>query len=354
MIRAAILGAGIGRQHLAGYRALAPRYHVDVMCDLDLERAANATDHAPDIRITGDVDAVLADPSIDLVDICLPPHLHVPMVLKVLAAGKHAICEKPIARSIPEIEQMQAAMTTSMGHVFPVFQYRYGRGLDQLRALLAAGFGRKAYAASAETHWNRQSAYYGVPWRGTWAGESGGSILGHAIHIHDLLCHILGPVAELSAYLDTRVNAIETEDCAAIAMRMENGALATSSVTLGAATDTTRLRFCFDDFTAESGSAPYTPAEDAWTFTARGAASQTEIDAVVAAQPAPLSGFAGFLDAVADAIDGRPEKAVSFADGRRSIEMVTAMYQSSREGRPVRLPMRKTDSLYEGWIPARA
>lgn len=352
MIRVAILGAGIGKAHLDGYRDLPSRFSVDIMCDLDATRAAAATDQDPDIQIVVDMEDVLSNPDIDLVDVCLPPHLHVPVVLKILAAGKHAICEKPIARSIPEVEQMQTAMKTSSGRVFPVFQYRYGQGTAQLQALLDAGLAGKAFAASAETHWNRQSDYYEIPWRGTWDGEAGGSILGHAIHAHDLLCHVLGPVAELSAYLDTRVNDIETEDCAAITMRMESGALVTSSVTLGAADNTTRLKFCFEGFTARSGSNPYAPAEDTWTFTARGSTKQEDIDQTLAAVASPKPGFAGFFEATADAIDGCPGKEVSFEDGRRSIEMVTAMYQSSREGSPVRLPIRKEDSLYDGWIPA--
>jgi predicted dehydrogenase len=48
--------------------------------------------------------------------------------------------------------------------------------------------------------------YYAVPWRGTWAGEAGGAILGHAIHAHDLLCRYFGPVAQVQAQLATRVN----------------------------------------------------------------------------------------------------------------------------------------------------
>jgi predicted dehydrogenase len=114
--------------------------------------------------------------------------------------------------------------------------------------------------ASLETHWNRASDYYAVPWRGTWAGESGGAILGHAIHAHDLLCRYFGPVAQCAGAACTRVNPIETEDCAAISMGFANGALATSSVTLGAARDETRLRFVFRDLTATSGTEPYAPA----------------------------------------------------------------------------------------------
>lgn len=351
MINVAIVGAGIGKQHLTGYKTLRHIYTVSVICDLDTSRAAAAANGDDSIRIVRQIDDVMADPSIDIVDICLPPHLHVSTVIQALEAGKHAICEKPIARSVAEVEQMHMAMQRSKGRVFPVFQYRYGLGFSQLRALIEAGIAGRPLVASSETHWNRSAKYYSVPWRGTWKGEAGGAILGHAIHTHDLLCHIMGPVAEVSAYLDTLVNDIEVDDCASISMRMENGALVTSSVTLGAGNDTTRLRYCFAGLTAESGSAPYSPAEDTWTFIARGQTKQEDVDKIIRSVHQPRPGFSGFLEAVAEAISGQTGNEVSFEDGRRSIELVTAMYKSAREGCKAKLPIRSDSDLYNGWSP---
>ncbi|MFK7858358.1 MAG: Gfo/Idh/MocA family protein [Granulosicoccus sp.] len=352
MIRVAVLGAGIGKQHLDGYRALPEMFSVSLLCDLDVSRAQMATDGDASIRIVAEIAEVLADPDIDLVDICLPPHLHMPVALQVLASGKHAICEKPVARSLAEVQQMQLAIDQSGKRIFPVFQYRYGLSLAQFDALRSAGLAGRALVASAETHWNRESDYYTVPWRGTWSGEAGGAVLGHAIHSHDLLCHILGPVSELNAYTTTRVNDIEVEDCAAISMRMESGALATSSVTLGSANDCSRLRFCFERLTAESGTAPYTPAEDTWTFTARGSTTQEDVDRIVRSVVTPAAGFTGYLVSVAQALSGSAGREVSFEDGRRSIEFVTAVYLSARENRAVRLPVTKDEPFFDGWVPS--
>ncbi|MEM7464577.1 MAG: Gfo/Idh/MocA family oxidoreductase [Pseudomonadota bacterium] len=351
MIRVAILGVGIGAQHLEGYRDVADRFMVSTICDLDAERAREIIGSDQDIRIATNIADVMADPDIDLVDVCLPPHLHVPTILQALSVKKHVICEKPIARSLAEVDQIEAAIVQSGCRVIPVFQYRYGMAIAQLQALRDAGLAGRALVASAETHWNRDAHYYAVPWRGTWKGEAGGAVLSHAIHIHDLLCHVLGPVAELSAFTETRVNEIETEDCAAIAMRMQDGALATSSVTLGASKDTTRLRFCFEGLTAESGTAPYKPAEDKWTFTARGATKQEDVDQVLAKVAVPKSGFAGFVEAVANAIQADGKDIVSFKDGRRSIELVTAIYESANSRGCVCLPISKDAPNYHGWLP---
>jgi predicted dehydrogenase len=349
MIRVAIIGAGIGREHLEGYRALPDRFAVTTLCDLDLDRARSVAGDG--IVVTDDLDAVLADDALDLIDVCLPPHLHVPVSTRALAAGKHVVCEKPLALSLAECDALIGAAAAADRRVFPVFQYRYGIAMTQMRALIEAGLAGRPFAAALETHWNRGPDYYSVPWRGTWAGEAGGAVLSHAIHNHDLLLSVFGNAVALSANTATRVNGIETEDCAAIAFEHDTGALSTSSITLGAATDASRLSFTFEGFTATSGSAPYKPAAEPWTFTARAPFAQAEIDAVLADLTAPHTGFAGFFEAIADALAGKGGREVTVLDGRRSIELVTAAYQSARMGGRVALPLSEASPLYRSWLP---
>lgn len=350
-IRVAILGAGIGAKHLTAYRALPDRFQVLTLCDRDYDRATEAAAGGALPAIETDIDAAIDDPNIDLIDICLPPALHFQVAERALEAGKHVVCEKPLVGSLREVDQLAKLAQAKARVLAPVFQYRYGPGLAALKALIASGLAGKPFVASLETHWNRGADYYAVPWRGTWAGENGGAVLGHAIHAHDLLCYVLGPVAGVSASIATRVNPIETEDCGAVQFTMENGALATSSITLGAADDTTRLRFCFEGLTAESGSVPYAPAEGTWRFLARDPNHQAEVDAVVASASAAKPGFVGFFSALADAVRGTPADMVTVQDGRRSIELVTAIYRSARKGGPVDLPLGDDDPAYGGWQP---
>jgi predicted dehydrogenase len=354
MIRVAILGAGIGAEHLTGYLALPEVFTVAALCDRDLDRAAIVTAGDTSIRLEPGIDAILADGDIDLVDICLPPHLHAEVAIAALDAGKHVICEKPLARSLAEVASIAEAAGRSGRSVFPVFQYRFGPAFAALDALIVQGLAGPPVAASIETHWNRGADYYAIPWRGTWAGEAGGAVLGHAIHAHDLLRRYFGPVASVQAQLATRVNPIETEDCAAIALRFESGAVATSSVTLGSAEDETRLRFVFRDLTATSDRTPYAPATGPWRFRARDASRQAQVDAVVAAHADARPGFAGYLAAVADHLAGRPAAAVSLEDGRASIELVTAIYAAARSGASVDLPLQASHPLWSGWRPEDA
>ena len=348
MIRVAILGAGIGAQHLAAYRALPELFEVVAVCDLDIERAKAM---AGDVPVSSNADALLKDDTLDLIDICLPPHLHVPMVTMVLQAGKHAICEKPIANSLAEVDVLEQAQVTGNRSVFPVFQYRYGPAMSQLQALMDAGFLGKIYAATFETHWCRKAEYYDNPWRGTWQGEQGGALLGHAIHSHDLMTFLLGPIACVHARATTRVNDIETEDCAALSLEMASGAVVTSSVTLGGATDVSRIKIVSEHLTATSGHSPYAPMSGGWVFEARDADRQAEIDAIVASAEVSPAGFIGYLRDVARSLRGEVNSVVTLQDGRMSIELVTAAYHSARTGQDVTLPLTKDHPLYDGWLP---
>lgn len=350
MIRVAILGAGIGGEHLAAYRQLRTHFAVDMLVDQDAARAESLRD-GDEYAVANDLQKALENPEINLIDICLPPHLHVPVTLKALAAGKHVICEKPIATSMADIDRLRQAADQSGKQVFPVFQYRWGPSHAKLRGLIAAGVAGAPQVGALETHWSRGADYYAIPWRGTWAGEQGGAVLGHAIHNHDLMTHLMGPVTSLSAMTTTRVNPIETEDCAAITFHMSGGALCTSSITLGAATDETRIRLVFEHLTATSSTAPYAPGSEDWRFVARRPGDQPRIDAIVADTPPEPVGFEGFLTAVAQALTDQQNRAVTLEDGAASVALVTAIYHAARSGERVSLPLEPTHPLYEGWQP---
>lgn len=347
MIRVAILGGGIGSQHLEAYQAL-PEFDVSLIIDQDTDRCKTFKKQG---IVTGeDIDLALGSDA-DLIDICLPPHMHAPVILQALAAGKHVICEKPLATSLAQVAAIKHAAAVAEKHVFPVFQYRFGPAFDRLNALRAAGLTGTPIAASLETHWNRGPDYYAIPWRGTWAGEQGGAVLGHAIHAHDLLGHLMGPIRAVTARLGTLVNDIETDDTAAIIFELEGGALATSSITLGSGRDDTRIRMVYEHLTATSGTNPYAPAEDVWDFVARNAAQQNAVDEVIKSTPRRPSGFTGFLSEVANALLDRSTQAVSLDEGAASIELVTAIYASHRSGQSVSLPLPPDHPMQQGWLP---
>jgi predicted dehydrogenase len=350
--RVAVIGAGIGAAHVEGLLANAPGYQVAVVCDLDAGRAAALAATAPGAAVETSYASVLARPDIDLVDICLPPWLHLEAIEAALATGRHVLCEKPLVGSLAEVERLMRAAAQAKRAVVPVYQYRYGNGLAGLRRLIEAGLAGRSLVASIETHWNRPPEYYDVRWRGRKATELGGGILGHAIHQHDLLTFTMGPVRRVSARIATRVNAIETEDCAAIALEMSSGALVTSSVTLGAAEELTKLRFCFTELTAENpGVPPYRPAEGAWRFVARGGRAQAEIDAALSGVVPRRESFAGLFEALHPALAGTAPWPLTLQDAYRSLELVSAIYYASATNSVVELPLPADHKVRAGWGP---
>nr|WP_255714176.1 Gfo/Idh/MocA family oxidoreductase [Pelagibacterium xiamenense] len=221
--------------------------------------------------------------------------------------------------------------------------------------LIESGLLGKAYTATLETHWRREAAYYATPWRGTWAGECGGVIVSHAIHIHDLMAHALGGVKRVAAFLQTRCNPIETEDCAAVSLETGSGALVTSSMTLGAAEDMSRMRFCFENATIQSDLEPYTISQGNWTFVAKTPELQREIDAACAAVDDGYSRYAGLYEAVHRALHGEDVPLLGdIAAARHAMELITAIYDSQRNERIVSLPLDGAHSLYRGWVPETA
>jgi predicted dehydrogenase len=348
--RVAVIGAGIGAAHVEAYCANPQGYEVAVICDLNAERAGALAATVPGAAAETSYAAVLARADIDLVDICLPPFLHLDTIEAALAAGKHVLCEKPLAGSLDQVEQVMRAATAAGRAVVPVYQYRYGHGLSRLRRLIEAGVTGRPLVASLETHWNRAPEYYDVAWRGRKATELGGAMLGHAIHAHDLLTFTLGPVKRVFAKVAIRVNAIETEDCAAVCLEMESGALVTSSVTLGAAEELTRLRFCFSDLTAENaGVPPYRPAEGDWRFVARGVRRQEEIETALAGFVPHQESFAGLLEALHPALAGSAPWPLTPEDAYRSLELASAIYYASATNTVVELPLAPDHPVRGGW-----
>ncbi|WP_025745723.1 Gfo/Idh/MocA family protein [Kallotenue papyrolyticum] len=350
-LRVAVVGCGIGVYHINAYQSLPELFELVAICDIDRGKAERvAAEHAIP-RVTTDLAELCRMDDVEVIDICTPPHLHFAQVQQVLAAGKHAICEKPLVQSLQAVDALITAEAQAGRRVMPIFQYRFGHGLQKLKLLVDSGLAGTPYLATVETAWRRRADYYAVPWRGKWATELGGVLLGHAIHAHDMLCYVLGPIRRVFARTATRVNPIEVEDCASVSLEMANGALASLSATLGSAAEITRHRFCFSGLVAESNSRPYSNAGDPWSFTGDTPELEQQIAAALERfQPLP-EGFAGQFLRFYHALRSGGELPVTLADARAALELITAMYFSAQTGEDVVLPIGPDHPKYASWLP---
>ena len=352
-LRVAVVGLGVGKSHLQAYAKVAEQFEVKAVCDLDAAKASTAAGEFGVAWHTTQFNDLLASTELDIIDICTPPHTHRMLIEQALAAGFHVICEKPLVGSLADADAIATAQGTAKGTLFPIFQYRCGNGLQKLKHLQAKGFAHTPYLSTIETSWRRDADYYEVLWRGKWATEMGGCCLTQAVHAHDMLSYVNGPVKTVFAHLATRVNPIEVEDCAAISIGMANGSVATLSVTLGAAEEMSRLRFMFSDLTVESRSPEaYRPGMDPWHFKGKTDAIDAAIAAALADfKPAPEY-FEGQFALIHACLVHKAPTPVTLHDARQSLELITAIYHSAETGTAVSLPIAKDHPKYSGWAPA--
>jgi len=351
--RVAVVGCGIGRSHIEeGYQPHPELFEVAALCDLDASRLNAVADEFGVERRTDDFDALLADPAIDIIDVCTPPAVHREMILAALQAGKHVVCEKPLVGSLGQVDEIIEAEKSARGRLMPIFQYRYGDGAMQARRIIEAGIAGKPYAGVAETFWRRTAEYYDNPWRGRWRTELGGVLMTHAIHIHDMAMLLFGPVSEVFARTATRVNAIEVEDCVSASLRMENGALLSATATLGSQDEVSRLRLHFENVTFESVHTAYSPGDGPWQILPASDETARRIEALLENWEPVGRRFQGQMRAFHEALERGDPLPVTSLDARRSLELVTAIYHSAGTGRDVPLPIGPDHPKYESWLPA--
>jgi len=324
-LRIAVVGSGIGASHIEGFQQFPNLFDVKVICDLNLQRATEVAAKYRIQEVTESFDLICRRSDIDVLDICTPPNLHLDQIQSALKAGKHVICEKPLVASLAAVDSLSRLAKETGCCLMPIFQYRFGHGLQKLKYLVDQK----------------------LTWRGKLATELGGALLSHAIHAVDMVLYILGPVKSVFGRVSTRVNPIEVEDCAAISIEMSDGSLGTISVTLGSAAEISRHRFTFRNVTAESNTEPYGNSREPWIFSFQGEEQERKItEALNQFKPLP-EGYAGQFYRFYRALLDRIELPVTLADARATLEVVAGTYYSSQAGVPVSFPINPGHPKYE-------
>lgn len=353
-LRVGVVGMGIGQLHLLAWLEVQGASAVALVEPDPARREQASRDWG--LPAVETLDELLAM-GIDVVDLCTPPAGHEAQVTQALDAGVDVICEKPLVDSLAACDRLgRVARRAEAEHgarFMPILQYRFGPGAAQARALVEADLVGRLYTASASTLWRRDQGYYDeAPWRATWADALGGTVVNHAVHIHDLLTWIGGPLAEVRAMDTTRVNDVATEDCAAAVGRTVDGAVVTMNATTGAAEESSRLVWCFEHVTIESSTEAYDPAGGPWRFDFRDPETAERAEQVWAALPTAPRLYAGQLQAFVDA--GRDgDLPVVLADARAALELVTGWYHSAAHGTTESLPISEAHPSYDGWLPKR-
>ncbi|WP_459180276.1 Gfo/Idh/MocA family protein [Streptomyces sp.] len=338
-LRAAVVGTGaiVSGSHLPALRAHGDRVELIAAVDVDTDRLKAFCETAgPDVTGYTDLDAMLAAERPDLVLIGTPPAFHRDQTVAALRAGAWVLCEKPPCLSLEEYDEIMAAEGAESGpYAAIVFQHRFGSGAVHARELLASGELGAPRVVHCQTTWHRDTAYYAVPWRGTWASEGGGPAMGHGIHQIDLMLDLLGGWSEIRAMAARLVHDVETEDVSVATVRFPDGALGTVVNSVHSPDEVSRIRIDCAEATLElthlygheNHHWHYTPAPHV-TDTGRVDRWRNPATDVPSSHVAQIGEF---LDAMGE---GRRPRA-SGPDGRTSLEFVSALYKSAFTGQPV-------------------
>jgi predicted dehydrogenase len=344
-----IIGAGeISLLHAAAYRAMGERVRLAAVADIEMERAQFLADRLSIPAVHNDYQNLLADPDVQAVSICTPPFLHVQQSVEALQAGKHVLCEKPVAPTLAALDEIDAAERAS-GHVFSgVFQSRFGRGARQVKALIERGRFGRLLLGFTQTLWMRDATYYGVWWRGSWAQECGGASVSQGLHGIDMLLWLMGEPSHVYAEADTLKMDIEVDDTEAAVVRFRSGAVGQILATVNCQDNRSRLEIYGERLSAVSSEDAYQSTKEPFRLTADDAGYlegvQREADELVPSEPPFL--HQGMVEDFVGALEERRRPLVTVSACRPSLELVTGLYRSAMTGDVVQFPIEKTDPFY--------
>lgn len=199
-IKAAVIGAGIGKFHIEGYQ-MHPKAELVALADINKEALEEVCCDYDIPEAYTDYKKMLKDPAIDCVSVCVPNALHAPVVIDCLKAGKHVLCEKPLARTAREGQRMVDAAKKARKKLMVQFNNRYRPEATLLKDYIESGDLGKVYFARCG--WIRRN---GIPGWGGWFTQKdmagGGPLIDLAVHMLDLTMWLMGnpePVTVLAS-----------------------------------------------------------------------------------------------------------------------------------------------------------
>ena len=294
------------------------------------------------------LDEMLADDGVDVVTICTPSGAHQDPAVAAARAGKHVLVEKPLEITLARCDAIINACKDNGVKLGTIMPSRFGAANMALKQAIDSGrFGRLTLGDTYVKWWRSQEYYDSGGWRGTWQLDGGGAYMNQAIHNVDLLYWFMGDVDEVCGLTATLAHErIEVEDVGTAVVRFKNGALGT----LEAATSAYPGLLKKTEIHGTTGSV-IVEQDDVlmWDF----AEAQPQDDEIRqefgggsatsggASDPKAIS-FVGHQKQFEDflrAIQSDSQPLVDGREGRKSVELILAIYESSWTGRRVKLPL---------------
>jgi len=283
---------------------------------------------------------MLEKEKLDLVSICSPSGMHPNMGIRVAEHKIHVLTEKPMATNIESADKLIQACDANGVRLFVVKQNRLNSTMQLLkRAVDKNRFGR-IYMAQSNVFWQRPQAYYDAEkWRGTWEFD-GGAFMNQASHYVDAIYWLLGNVDSVMAYTATMARRIEAEDTGCAILHFRNGIVATLNVTMLTYPKNFEgsITIIGEKGTVKVGGVAVNKIEK-WEFEEYDDDDRMALDANY--QPPNVYGFGHnpYYRNVVDVLLEKGVPATDGRDGRKSVEIIQAIYRSAKTGKRISLPL---------------
>ncbi len=305
-----------------------------------------------------DVTDMVRREGIRLAVVCNAHPFHAQAALPAIRAGAHVLVEKPLAASLADCDAMIDAARATGVMLGSVAQRRWYAPVQRVKRAIDEGkIGAPILGTVHMLGWRDEAYYRSDAWRGTWRQEGGGVLVNQAPHQIDLLQWFMGPVEQLCGY---RANlnhpSIEVEDTGVAVLRFAGGGLGSivvsnsqnpalfgkvwvhgaNGATVGVQTDGGAM------FIAGMTSIAEPPVNDRWTVPGEEqllAGWQKEDAELFARVPATEHYHRLQVEDFVRAIEAGRPPAVSAEEGRKTVEIFTAIYRSQRDGTSIRFPL---------------
>jgi UDP-N-acetyl-2-amino-2-deoxyglucuronate dehydrogenase len=307
------------------------------VADIVPERA-EAAGAAQGVPAFSSLEAMLEGVECDIITVAAPSGLHPALGIEAARAGKHVVSEKPMAISLEGADALISECERNGVRLFVVKQNRLNPAIQLLKRAVEKGRFGRIHGANCTVRWARPQEYYDqAPWRGTWAMD-GGAFMNQASHYVDLIQWLAGPVESVVAMTATQERRIEAEDSGAAVLRFRNGAIGVLDVTMLTYPKNLEgsITILGDRGSVKIGGTAVNRVET-WMF--EDYDDDDKLIETAATNPPSVYGFGhqGYYQNVVRVLRGNGVADTDGAAGRKSLEIIVAIYESARTGQAVTL-----------------
>jgi len=336
-IRFALVGCGaITKKHIISLQRIETA-EIAAVCDVN-QQVAETTGKTYDLPFFSNPHEMAEKADFDVISILTPSGTHAKLILELADYGRHFVVEKPLALRIEDADTVIAECDKRGLKLFVVQQNRYNLPVIRLKDAITKGRFGKMVMGTVRVRWRRDQKYYDAKtWRGTWA-QDGGVLTNQASHHIDMLSWLLGDVDSVMAMTSTRLVDIEAEDTGVAILQFRNGALGIIEATTAVRPKDLEgsISILGEGGTVEIGGF-FMNQLKTWQFVDSLPEDETVLDKWGKNPDIHAWNHTQFLQAVVESLSTGKGGVVDGLEGRKYLELINAMYESSETGKKISL-----------------